>query len=149
MLIIIIMKKNKIVLMLLIILIVGCASRKKQLLPTNNKGRYFIKEQKTTSNEAPNELKISGKVYDVKTGKPISNAQLTLICYKTITSDNGEFSFKINTVSKYNSIFIETNFIGYKSILTNIINTNNKNDIQIDFYLEEDNRPLINCEGIF
>ena len=141
------MKKTKIVLMLLIILTAGCASGKKQFLSTNNKGGYSINEHKTTSNDASNESKISGKVFDVRTGNPISNAQLTLGCYKTTTSDKGEFSFIINNIPNYNSFFIETNFIGYKSILTDIINTTNKNGIQIDFYLEEDNRPLINCEG--
>lgn len=142
------MKKNKFVLILLISLIVGCASGKKQLLPTNNKGGYFIKEHKTTSNDISNVLKISGRVYDVKTGNPISNAQLTLGCNKTTTSDNGEFSFKISSISNTIPTFIETNSIGYKSILTDFINTGNTNEILINFYLEEDNRPLINCEGV-
>ncbi len=133
--------------MLLIILIAGCTSARKQLLPTNNKGGYFIRYNKTTSNNITNILKISGRVFDVRTRKTISNTQLLLGCYKTITSENGEFTFRINP-SNYNSIFIETNFIGYKSILTDFINTTNTNEIQIDFYLEEDDRPLINCEGM-
>jgi hypothetical protein len=134
-------------LIILFLILVGCASGKKQLLPTNNKGGYFIKEQKTTSKEASNVLKISGRVYDVKTGNPISNAQLILGCYKTITSDNGEFLFKISTIHNVIPTFIETNFIGYKSIMTDIINTSNTNRIQIDFYLEEDSRPLGDCLG--
>lgn len=142
------MRKYNFVLILLITLIAGCASEKKQLLPTNNKGGYFIKSHKTTSNDVSNILKISGRVFDVKTGNLISNAQLTLGCYKTTTSDKGEFSFRIDNVPNYNSIYIEANFIGYKSILTDFINTTNIEEIQIDFYLVQDDRPLINCEGI-
>ncbi len=141
------MKKTKIVLMLLITLTAGCASTSKQLLPTNNKGGYSIKYNR--SKDKSDFLYISGKVLDVKTSKPLSDVRLVLGCYKTITSDNGEFLFRIKNIpSLYpNPIFIETNFIGYKSILTDIINTSNTSEIKIDFYLEEDDRPLINCEG--
>lgn len=142
------MRKNKIVLMLLIILTAGCASTSKHLLPTNNKGGYLINYYQNRLKDKSDFLYISGKVLDVKTSKPISDVQLILGCYKTITSENGEFHFSINNVPNNNSIFIETNFIGYKSILTDFINTTNTNEIQINFYLEEDTRPLINCEGI-
>jgi hypothetical protein len=139
------MKKTKIVLMLLIILTAGCASTSKQLLPTNNKGGYSIKYNR--SKDKLDFLYISGKVLDVKTSKPLSDVRLLLGCYKTITSDNGEFLFKISTIHNVIPTFIETNFIGYKSIMTDIINTTNTNRIQIDFYLEEDSRPLGDCLG--
>ena len=142
------MRKNKFILALLtMFMIAGCGSLGDQLVSTNNKGGYFIKYIQNRSKVKSDFAHISGKILDVKTNKPISNVKLVLGCYKTTTSDKGEFLFKISSIPNTIPVFIETNSIGYKSILTDSINTTNIKEIVINFYLEEDSRPLINCEG--
>lgn len=141
------MKIKNHILILLILIIVGCATEKSQLLPTNNKGGYLINYIQNRSKVKSDFVFVSGKILDVKTKKPLSDVKLVLGCYKTTSSDNGEFSFKISAIPSAIPTFIETNSIGYKTILTDSINTSNMKEIVINFYLEEDSRPLGDCLG--
>lgn len=94
------------------------------------------------------DLQITGKVYDIKNNEPLSNVRLSIGCIKIQNSSNGEYSFVIKSNLKDNLLFIEAISIGYKTIQTSLINIVDKNEINIDFYLSEDDRPFINCEGM-
>lgn len=132
--------KKKVYLLLFSVLICGCTSVKKELIPTNNKGGYILT---LSENNQKGKVLISGKVVDVKTNEPLSNTQLFIGCAKTITSKNGEYSFKVNKseVKQY----IEVSTIGYKKIKTNFLKLNDKTNLKIDFFLEEDDSLLIDC----
>jgi hypothetical protein len=44
--------------------------------------------------------------------------------------------------------YLKVSCIGYKTIETDFIDLTQKNKINIDFYLAEDDRPFYSCEGI-
>lgn len=142
------MKKHLFILLLCAcFLIMGsCSTIKTALIPTSNKGGYTINFINQKSNNNSDEVIISGKVYDVRTGNIISNAILTSGCLKIEASSNGEYSFQ-GKKSTYGCFFIKSLSYGYKTIETNFIDMNNTNEINIDFYLTQDDRPIINCEG--
>lgn len=140
--------KQKIVFVFFITIVLAfsrCSSVEKSLIPTYNNGGYKIITNNTRTTNESGEINISGKVFDVTTGKPISNAVLTATCVKTNVSSRGEYSFKI-TKPSYKQFFIKVNSFGYKTIETNFIDLTN--NIEVNFYLTVDDKPLINCEGI-
>lgn len=142
------MKKHISLLLILACLLVlsGCYSLKNDLIPTYNSGGYKIINSKEKSTKNSNELTISGKVYDIKTGKLLNNATVLAPCIRIQVSSKGEYAIKTKN-STYSNYFIEVVSLGYKTIQTNFIDLKNKKEINIDFYLNEDDRPLINCEG--
>ena len=122
-----------------------CSSIEKNLIPTYNKGGYKIIPNNTISTNDSDEININVKVFDVSTGKPIGDAKITAVCVKANVSSAGAYSFKTKK-SIYKNFFITAYAIGFKTIETNFIDLNN--NIEVNFYLIEDDRPLINCEGI-
>jgi hypothetical protein len=127
-------------------IIISCASLKHNIIPTYNKGGYKINSFKNDTNRNPDDIYIFGRVLDVVNKKPISNAQLTFGCLKTQTTSNGEYFFKGKESNNTNS-YIESTSIGYRTIETEFLDFSNNNTINVDFFLIEDDRPLINCEG--
>lgn len=128
-----------IVIMFFLMLINSCSSIKKELIPTNNKGGYKIMLLKNNKKE----ILISGKVIDVVSRKPLSSVQVFIGCTKTITSTEGNYSLKvsISDVKQY----VEASTVGYKKVKTNFLNLNSKTNFKIDFFLEEDDSLLIDC----
>lgn len=123
----------------------GCFSSKNKLIPTANKGGYKVTEIRAKSKRNSNEVTITGTVFDIKTGKSISPpVLLTSGCIKIQASSKGEYSFK-TTNFKDDYFFIEVIAVGYRTIETNFINIHNRNEVKIDFYLAEDDRPFIDC----
>lgn len=129
-----------------LLILASCSSVKNDLIPTYNAGGYKIINSKEKSTPNSNELIISGKVYDVKTGKPLNNTTLLVSCLRIHVSSKGEYFIKTENSTNTN-YFIEVVSIGYKTIQTNFIDLKNKKEININFYLTEDDRPLMNCEG--
>ncbi|MFV5684055.1 hypothetical protein ACM55I_01260 [Flavobacterium sp. GB2R13] len=143
------MKKFDHIILLFIFLLVfgGCSSIKNELIPTANKGGYKVKVIKTKPKINSDELTIKGTVFDVKTGNPISYTILKVGCIEIHASSQGEYSYKTKNF-KYDYFFIEVNSVGYKTIITNFLDLTNKNEVKIDFYLAEEDRPIIECEGV-
>jgi hypothetical protein len=139
-------KNYNLILTIFFVALNGCSSLKKELILTQNKGGYTVKVVKTNSKTNTNNLKITGKVFDLANGNTLSNAELHIGCYKIKTSSQGEYTFETTNFNN-NLFYMEAIFIGYKTIQTDFINLTNKNEIHIDFFLSEDDRPLINCEG--
>ena len=143
------MKKHNYILLFFTCLVVlgGCSSFKKELISTNNKGGYKVYTIKSKAKINSEDVTIFGEVFDVETGLPISPVQLTFGCSKIQASSKGEYSFKTKNF-KDDYFFIEVISVGYKTIVTNFLDLTNKNEVKIDFYLVQDDRPLINCEGV-
>ena len=141
------MKKINHILVLFISVVVlgGCSTVKNELIPTYNNGGYKVKIIKTESKTNPDEVIIKGTVFDVKTGRPLDYPTFLKIgCYDIYTSSKGEYSYKAKNF-KYDYFFIEVTSVGYKKILTDYLDLTNKNEIQIDFYLARDDRPILEC----
>ena len=122
-----------------------CSSIEKSLIPTYNKGGYKIIHNNTIKTNNSDEINISGKVLDVSTSKPIGSAKITAVCVKTNVSPTGEYSFKTEKTT-YKHFFITANAFGYKIIETNFIDLSN--NMEVNFYLMEDDKPFIHCGGI-
>jgi hypothetical protein len=139
------MKKNilSIILLVFVLIMSGCSSTKNKLISTANKGGYKVHVNKTKTNYS-DEVIIKGRVFDLNTGIPISDAQVTLGCNKIQTSSLGEYSFKTKN-SSYSHYFLEVIYFSYKPILTDYLDLTNINEVKIDFYLAKDDRPLIDC----
>jgi hypothetical protein len=141
------MKKYIYILLLFSYLLVfcGCSSIKNELIPTANKGGYKVNVIRAKSKINSDEVTIKGTVFDIKTGKPINPpVLLTVGCVKIQTSSQGEYSFKTQNL-KNEYFFIKVISLGYKTVETNFIDIYNKNEVKIDFYLAEDDRPFIDC----
>ena len=146
------MKKiNFIFLLFVCILAVsGCSSVKDQLLPAYNNGRYTIETTKLKS-DSSSLVTISGTFFDIKTKKPITNfPALTLKygCNQAQISDHSTFSFKVDNSIRDDYFYLRAIGFMYYTIETNFIDIYNKNEIKIDFYLAEYDRPFIHCEPV-
>jgi hypothetical protein len=123
----------------------GCSSTKNKLIPTANKGGYKVNVVNSKSKNNSDDVVIKGTVFDIKTGKPTSPPVLiTIGCIKIQASSQGEYSYKTKNF-KYDYFFIEVISIGYKPITTDFLDLTGKNEVKIDFYLTQDDRPLIDC----
>lgn len=141
-------KKYFIILLFVCILVIaGCSSAKDRLLPTYNNGGYVI-ETINSNSDSSNMVTISGRIFDIKTKKPIINfPSLTLKygCNEAQVSNQGTFSFKVDNSKRDDYFNIRAVGFMYYTIETNFIDTYNKNEIKIDFYLAEYDRPFLDC----
>lgn len=154
-----IMKKFKFIVLVFVFLflMVGYSFAQVKLIPTNNKGGYTvafgdgqIKNKEETVDvfiRDGSSVTIRGHVYDVKTGEPLSHALLIDGCYKFLTTDEGEYSFRTRNLEG-DSFNMEAAAMFYRSVDTNYINIYNKKEVIIDFYLVMDDRPFSECSGI-
>lgn len=144
------MIKKIIVVLISIFTIIGCVTKSSVLIPTNNIGGYTIefKENKNLKG-----LYIHGKVLDVRTKKALP-AKITIGCSEADTSKEGYYFFEFPPVLSPEDRFnLEGNFfeaysLGYRIVETRPISFYQKDTLNINFYLEEDLRPLIQCEEI-
>ena len=133
-----------------ILAVSGCSSVKDQLLPAYNNGRYTIETTKLKS-DSSSLVTISGTFFDIKTKKPITNfPALTLKygCNQAQISDQSTFSFKVDNSIRDDYFYLRAIGFMYYTIETNFIDIYNKNEIKIDFYLAEYDRPFIHCEPV-
>ena len=122
----------------LILILASCSSIDKSLIPSYNKGGYRIS---IANFETGN---LTGRIVDVENGEPLSNSEIMIGCFKVITSFDGIYSIKTKDLSS--TFYIKAQSIGYKTVETEFFKLNKEDGMRIDFYLVEDDRPLINCE---
>lgn len=133
------------VLVTLLMILGGCSLVNNKLIPTANKGGYTMDVIKSKSKTNSDELIIKGTVFDVNTGAPVKTPVILKVgCLKVEVSSQGNYSFTTKNF-KQDCFFIEVISIGYKSIVTNFLDLTNKNELIINFYLAEDDRPLLEC----
>ena len=111
---------------------------------TNNRGGYKLKVLDNKENIELEDINISGQVVDLETNEPLPYTEITIGCNKIKTSSDGKYTIKVERGQHF---YLKASSIGYRIIETDFLNFKKKNSIQIDFFLEEDKRPLINCEG--
>lgn len=128
-------------------IIFSCSAAKEQLIKTNNQGGYKVKVLDNELESKTEKLKIFGQVVDLETKEPLINSQLIIGCEKIVTSSEGKYAIDISKLGP--QFFIEISSIGYKKIITDFFDVQKPSAIQINFFLEEDDRPLINCEDVF
>jgi len=121
----------------------SCASIHNTLMPTNYKRGYKLVISDTNKDLKTDEVLIFAKDVDLKTNKPLSHTQILIGCLKFETSANGAYSFKIkkSDVKQY----LEVSSVGYKKIETSFLNFNLNNYFNINFYLAEDDKTLVDC----
>ena len=146
-----------IALVFLCLLMGGCSLAQTKLIPTNNKGGYTVSMGKAELNNKSEtvdflikdgtSVTIRGRVFDVKTRKPLSNAQLTDGCFKFFTTEQGEYSFRTRNMEG-NSFYLQAVVYPYLAVETDYIDIHNKKEVIVDFYLMMDERPLFDCSGI-
>lgn len=128
-----------------------------KLIPTNNKGGYTvtfgegqIKNKQETVDFLIRDGKsvtIKGHVYDVKAGEPLSNGVLVVGCFKFLTTDEGEYSFRTRNLEG-DWFYMEVAAMLYRSVDTGCINIYDKKEVMIDFYLAMNDRPFSECSEI-
>jgi len=120
-------------------MITSCKSIHNKLTPTYNNGGYKIKILKKGERPINSKVKIIETVYDKETGEILKDAKvkrdISIISEYKLSSKPP----KIKDGKKY---FFEAIFIGYKSVLTDYIDLSNVIEMEIDFYLVQDDRPL-------
>ncbi|WP_166920719.1 hypothetical protein [Flavobacterium poyangense] len=143
------MKKDRffLTLFLCLFVLIGCVSTKEKLISTYNSGGYTVVLSKDKLKNLEEDVIIRGHVYDVKTGKPLSNVQVTSGCFKFQTTSEGEYSFRSRNLEE-GFFYVEAVVYPYLAVETDYIDIYNRKEVVIDFYLAESNRPLIECEGV-
>ncbi len=132
----------KLYLLVLSLLFAYSSAQSQTLIPTNNKGGYIF--EKKINKEKATLTKIYGHVYSLKDSSEISAAKITLGCTKITTNKDGKFIFQ----GIYNDL--QTNYLqivslGYKTVETDFFQIVTGVNLKIDFYLEEDDKPFIDC----
>lgn len=100
--------------------------------------------KKKPRDESKREVLIFGEVLDLNDNKEIKDVKITLACTSITTNNKGEFEFTVrNNDLKTN--YLEVVALGYKTVETGFFSISPKISLEINFYLEEDDKPFINC----
>lgn len=111
--------------------------------PTYNKGGYTIAI--TDSKKGiENNIVITGQFRDVETDKPITSGWITIGCQKILIDSMGFYHAKENA---YDKVFLISTAIGYREIETEHFRAERGDSVNINFFLVQDDKPLIDCEG--
>ncbi len=136
--------KNIVFLSIVLFAVISCRNQPLSAIkPTYNKGGYTIS---ITSNKkkAENSIVISGQFRDIETDKPIASGWITSGCQKILIDSLGFYYAKENA---YDKVFLISTAIGYREIETEHFKAEKGDSVRINFFLVQDDRPLINCEG--
>ncbi|GCC50819.1 hypothetical protein SanaruYs_10370 [Chryseotalea sanaruensis] len=137
--------KEFILFMIVFVFAISCTiQRDTKLKPTNNKGGYTI--NKYTSNELleGDSAIIYGyvKQYDSFNSIPIAN--INIACVSVLPDSTGYYQIKGKAGSE--TTFLTCVSIGQKSIETEFFKLQRGDSLNINFFLVQDDRALINCE---
>lgn len=124
------------------VMIISCQPRSLKIRPTYNKGGFTLSHFK---NESKKSIVIFGQVKDIESNRIIRPAVIRMGCL-TVQSDNSGM-YKMSEESIGLNSFLTCSFIGYRTIETERFNVQPGDSLRIDFFLIQDDRPLINCEG--
>lgn len=124
------------------IVIISCHPKAVKLKPTYNKGGFTISHFQTGSR---NGAVIFGQIKDIETNEIIRSATIKMGCLTVQSDESG--AYKISDESNTGKSFLTCSFIGYRTIETERFKLDKGDSLKIDFFLVQDDRPLINCEG--
>jgi len=134
------------IIILLIAELLGCKPiETKHLKPTFNKGGYVIK--KTNDIFLPKDsIIIQGYIKDISAMKSLNFSNVKLGCTSVKSDENGFYIIKAKRNDDLS--FLTCYSIGYRTIETERLILTKYKLININFFMIEDDRPLINCEGL-
>ncbi|MBL7839604.1 MAG: carboxypeptidase regulatory-like domain-containing protein [Cyclobacteriaceae bacterium] len=135
--------KTTVMLLLLSIITSACESSvTREFESTYNLGGYEITLHHNDSHKF---VKIQGYVRDKFSNEAIEKASIKIGCYNALTDRNGLYSVQLK--SGTDKLFISCNYIGYREIETKSLAIEPGDDLTVNFFLAEDDRPINNCEG--
>ena len=129
----------------------GCTTQT-NLHSTYNNGRYKYTIYPNKNLEDKNLVSISGSIKDLEKKELLEVSMLEIGCTKTISKD-GFFDLKLEarglSIKTTEAIYgqIKAISIGYLNIETIPFNFTSGDSLVIDFYMDEDKKLLIHCEG--
>lgn len=124
------------------IVIISCHPKTLNLKPTYNKGGFTISNFQTGSKKGS---VIFGQIKDIQTNELIRGAVIKMGCLTVQSDESG--TYKISDESNAENSFLTCSFIGYRPVETERFKLEKGDSLKIDFFLAQDDRPLINCEG--
>lgn len=125
------------------IVVLSCQSKVLTTLkPTYNRGGFALNFYKSKS---ISKAVIVGQVKDVDTKQTIGFATIKVGCLTIQSDSSGRYAISEKAPSDIS--FLTCSFIGYRMIETEHFRLSNGDSLKIDFFLAQDDRPIINCEG--
>jgi len=128
------------------LIIVACQTKQTTITPTHNDGGYelsFLKSQKPVLGDS---ITIYGRFKDVETKEAIKIGAVQFYCMQYFADSLGNYTFTIKRPST--EIFLTGSAVGYRLIETDQFTVGENELVNINLFLSQDDRPLINCEGI-
>ncbi len=128
------------------LLVQGCFNIQPTLTPTYNDGGYNFNKFNSENLLKQDSIIVSGKVISLNKADTNFFATVQLGCNKANTVNSvGNYKLKLRPSDyKFQLTAIS---LGYLIVETKPFATIAGDSIIVNFYLEEDKRPLINCEG--
>ena len=143
------MKKNilLVIIFLFLSMIFFCCKpqREIELTPTYNSGGYTMAKLNNKLLNQSESAIIYGYVKEYNSLNKLQIASIKIGCAIIQVDSIGYYQFKGKIGDS--PIFLTCSFIGYKSIETQHFKLERGDSVKVDFFLAEDDRPLINCEG--
>lgn len=112
--------------------------------PTYNNGRYNFSTNRNNLLYAQDSIVIYGFIKTIGTKEPLKFSLITFGCSKVTSDTLGFFRFKDHSISVKSFLF--ANSIGFRGVETDHLMLSKGDSVNINFYLSEDDRPLINCQ---
>ena len=110
--------------------------------PTYNKGGYTISSSKNKSSQ--NSAIVYGYVRDHISKDPLKASMVKMGCTIVNVDETGFYKIKAKPIE---STFLTGIWIGYRTIETEYFKLEQGDSLNINFFLVQDDRPLINCDG--
>ena len=112
--------------------------------PTNNDGGYTIEHFENNILKKLDSIVIFGNVFSLSDNKNIGAAAVIFGCTKKEIIGNGSYKFRTSS-NDLKTNYLVAKGLGHKAIETEFFPLKPGDSIRIDFYLSEDNRPIMNC----
>lgn len=122
----------------------GSTGFSQTIKPTNNDGGYTIEYFKNRVLKKSDSIVVFGNVFSLSDNKNIGAAQVIFGCMRKNIIGDGSYKFKTNA-NTLKTNYLKALGLGHRSVETEFFPLNPGDSIKIDFYLSEDNRPIIDC----
>ncbi|GIV37169.1 MAG: hypothetical protein KatS3mg032_1548 [Cyclobacteriaceae bacterium] len=136
------MKKSILLHLIVGLAITSCQHKVVNIKPTYNKGGYAINHMQS---ESKSTTVVFGQVVDIETNQILSPAIVKMGCLTVQTDESGKY--EILQESSTTMSFLTCSFIGYRTIETERFRIVKGDSLKVNFFLVQDDRLLINCEG--
>jgi hypothetical protein len=125
-----------------IVTIISCQPKALNIRPSYNKGGFTMSHFQAKSK---NSIVVFGQIKDIETNEIIRSAIVKMGCTTVQSDDSG--TYKISGESITSKSFLTCSFIGYRTVETERFKLETGDSLKVDFFLVQDDRPMINCEG--